>query len=414
MLRLATYLLIAVIGQSTNQNTYEYYFDQAEKAKSKSDYASMEANLTKAFEKGPGNEYAWRSLAWAQMNQGKWKESLASANENIKRNGLCTWSLKQLFASAIAAGDLQLARKAVTEEADLPESKRNEKMIDERRELDVLTWSTTLNISWKIVVKDYELQDGALYIQPPLSNHIWQKCKTKVEGVKDWKFVKDKRYEMLIIKPGDVKEFNIVTQITHKPRVIGYKALEKCKSWDIPESEKKYLTNFINGNKYDIHNPLIQAMVPQLKGKSAAETVQNVLDWLGTNMRYEFDHGDSIEEMLSSHRGVCHHYANLLTTLCRACGVPAMVCHGSAMPKSGSFKDTVPSHGWAEVYIPEFGWIPVEPLSANSLRVFSAAGYVVVDATSRTPDDNHFEMKTDDGHHLQSIQGAPATGTAKQ
>lgn len=287
-------------------------------------------------------------------------------------------------------------------------------MVEESQTLRALTQPTVLEIDYKIIVDNYEKQDGRLYIQAPLANHLWQKAKTSVTGAKAWRLYKEGRWDVLEIDPGNAKEIVVHSTVTHTPKPLGWKALDSARSNSVPPSLKKYTGKFVNGTAYDPADPLLKDLLPKLRGKSIAETVQNILDWLAKNMRYEFGHSDSLEAMLASGRGVCHHYSNLMVTLCRASGVPALVAHGSAMPSHGTFKDIIPSHGWVEVYIPEFGWTPVDPLSPNTLRCFRAAGYVIVDTSSHWPEDNHFYMKLRNGKHLESIQGAPATGSAKQ
>jgi len=409
----ALFLLLSWQG-NTNPELYAKYCDNAQAAKQKGDMASMEQNLILAHRYGAGTEYTWRSLSWAQMNQGKWRLALDNAYENIKRNGESTWSLKQLFFVASGIGDIPLAKSAVEREAVLPKAKKNSTMTEEVQALRKLTLPTVLHIDYRIVVEDFEIQDGKLYIQVPFADHLWQKARSTVSGAKSWKRFKEGRWDVLEIDPGDAKELHIHSIITHTPKPIGWKALDSAKSNTIPASMTKYTGKFINGTAYDPADPLLKDLVPSLKGKSFAKTVQNILDWLAQNMRYEFGHSDSLEAMLKSHRGVCHHYSNLMVVMCRAAGIPALVAHGDAMPSNGTFKDTAPSHGWVEVYVPEFGWTPVDPLNPNTLRCFQAPGYVIVDTSSHWPDDNHFYMKLKNGKHLQGIQGAPASGYAEQ
>jgi tetratricopeptide (TPR) repeat protein len=399
-------------GQTANEDLYKQYFAAAEQAKKSGDNAAMEQNLKLALQNGPGDEYAWRSLAWAQMNQGKWRESLATAKENIKRNGECSWSLKQLFASALAGGDLDLARETVARMDKLPADKRNAETFSEHAELQRLTHRTVLDITYRIIVADYDLQDGTLYIQPPIADHLWQKCTTTVEGVSDWKLVKDGRWDVLVIRPGDVKEFSVKCHIIHTPNILGWRKLALDRDKEVPAELKLYLGPFINHSSYDPQGEVAQNAVRDLRGKTLAETAQNILDWVARNMRYERVRSDKLEDLLAGHKGLCHDYSNLTVALCRAAGVPALVAHGSAMPSRGSFRDIAPSHGWVELYLGELGWVPADPLDPNSLRCFRAPGYVIVDTSSHTPDDNHFYMRLQDGHHLDSIQGAPASGTA--
>ncbi len=130
--------------------------------------------------------------------------------------------------------------------------------------------------------------------------------------------------------------------------------------------------------------------------------MQNVLDWLHANMKYEDGHSDDLKEILKSHRGVCHHYSNLMVTLCRAAGVPAVVAHGVKIPTEGQFTNHSGSHGWVEVYLNSIGWVPVEPLNVNALRTFGSAGYVFFDTAGHSPEDDHFRFT--------SLQGYPVDG----
>ena len=102
------------------QDSYAHYMDLCEQAKRVGDFARMESAIQNALRYGAGDEYAWRSLAWAQGRQGKWKESLSNAYENIKRNGTCGWSLEQLAESALGIGDFPLARGALDKAKRLP------------------------------------------------------------------------------------------------------------------------------------------------------------------------------------------------------------------------------------------------------------------------------------------------------
>jgi hypothetical protein len=80
-------------------------------------------------------------------------------------------------------------------------------------------------------------------------------------------------------------------------------------------------------------------------------------------------------------------------TLCRAAGVPACVAHGYKLPMDDKPFDITNSvgHGWAEVYINPIGWVPVEPMDADSLRLFTARhAYMAVGASNRPPENHHF------------------------
>jgi hypothetical protein len=109
--------------------------------------------------------------------------------------------------------------------------------------------------------------------------------------------------------------------------------------------------------------------------------------------------------------GGCHHNSGLFVTLCRATGVPACVAHGNALPMNDKPFDITNNvgHGWAEVYINSIGWVPVEPMDADSLRLFTAnRAYMAVGASNRPPENHHFSSTikyASQEYRLFSIQG---------
>jgi hypothetical protein len=74
------------------EDSYSNCMGRCTLAKKAGDMAGVESAILKALQYGPGDEYAWRTLAWAQGGQGKWPESLTNALENVRRNGVSGWS----------------------------------------------------------------------------------------------------------------------------------------------------------------------------------------------------------------------------------------------------------------------------------------------------------------------------------
>lgn len=387
-------------GICQNQDTYRHYFEIAEREKKAGNFAGMEAALKSAFQHGAGDEYAWRSLAWAQARQGKWKESLQNAWENIRRNGECAWSLRQLFDSAIVAGDLELARDALTRAEKLPENLRNADISSDKKLIADLTATRVFAVEWKVDAKQGGAAEKPVRILMPHGKHLWQTFDYKVENAVSWKKAREDDRELLEVvqKPGE--PFVIKGTITHRPFVLGAKRLSQVPTGACPESLKSYLGPFKNRVSYDPSLPEVLAVARELKGRTSAETVQNVLDWLHANMKYEDGHSDDLKEILKSHHGVCHHYSNLMVTLCRAAGVPAVVAHGVKIPTEGQFTNHGGSHGWVEVYLNSIGWVPVEPLNVNSLRTFGSVGYVFFDTSGHSPEDDHFRFTSLQGYHV--------------
>ena len=148
----------------------------------------------------------------------------------------------------------------------------------------------------------------------------------------------------------------------------------------------------------DPNLPEVREIAESVKGRTSAETVQNVLDWFKKNIRYDASIKDDptlgqLGTILKLRYGGCHHNSGLFVTICRAAGVPACVAHGNPLPLDDKpFKMISPiGHGWAEVYINDIGWVPVEPMDADSLRLFTATkAYMSVGASNRPPKSQHF------------------------
>jgi|GEM_PF-2138782 len=404
-------ILSVIVAAAMPQGTFDEFFRQAEAAKARGDMAVMEQSLIRAHAVGPGTEYTWRSLAWAQMHQGKWRESLANAQENVRRNGKTSWSLSQLYESAMAAGDVALARHALDEEARLPAERRNRSLDGERKAFRAATRPTAYDLRWRLNVADYKVQKGELVINTPFRRHLWQRAKVRVEGAKSSRIATIGWRDVMFIAPGEAAELTLRASVVHTPKVRGARFAERTREVKLPPSMSILLGPFRNRIDYDPADADLQRIVEPMRRGRPGQRVQAVLDWLAANIRYEDGYPDDIASILKNRKGVCHHQSNLMVAMCRALGVPALVAHGVRLEAGdGEFKDVVASHGWVEVYL-NSRWEGVEPLNPNSLRYFES-GYLIVDATGRGagPVNDHFLMFTGDGRHIEGIQGVPISG----
>lgn len=393
------------------QTTLETELHAAEAAKSRGDMAGMEQALLRAHRLGPGTEYTWRSLAWAQMHQGKWRQSLASARANIRRNGKTSWSLEQLYESAMSAGDIETARKALAEEEKLPAGARNRSLDEERKAFRAATTPTAYDLTWTMKVADYKMQQGEIVINIPFRRHLWQTAEVWVEGARSSRIEEIGARDVMFIDPGDARELTLRAKIQHRPDVRGGRYAEGTIESHLPEGMQELLGPFRNRIDYDPNDAELAKIVAPMNVGTPGQRVQAVLDWLAANMKYENGHPDDIATMLKLRKGVCHHQSNLMVAMCRALGVPALVAHGVRLGAGDAeIKDVMASHGWVEVYL-NGAWVGVEPLNPNSLRYFGS-GYLSVDATGRGagPGNDHYLMYTPDGRHIEGIQGLPVSG----
>jgi hypothetical protein len=350
------------------------------------------------------------------MHQGKWRESLASARANVRRNGATSWSLEQLYESAMAAGDVALARRALDNELRLPQTARNRSLDAERAAFRAATKPTLYDLAWTVRVADYKIQRGEMVINTPARDHVWQKADVTFEGARAWRIEVIDRRDVLFVDPGDAKEITLRARVTHTPEVRGGGFAERTWASTLPADEKAdvLLGVFRNRVDYDPADPALAQVIGPMKRGTPGQRVQAVLDWLAANVRYEEGYPDDLAAILRNRKGVCHHQSNLMVAMCRALGVPALVAHGVRLGAGdGDFKDVMASHGWVEVFL-NGRWMGVEPLDPNSLRRFGS-GYLVVDATGRGagPVNDHFLMYTRDGRHIEGIQGLPVSGKSR-
>jgi hypothetical protein len=383
------------------EESYSYYMGQCAQAKRAGDMEGVEGAVVKALQYGPGDEHAWRTLAWAQGKQGKWAESLTNAFENVRRNGASRWSLAQLAESALGYGDFALARKTLQQADGLPQGSLNGSEVEIRHAHDQLLAATaerTYDLLFRINLKQGGPQQKPVWMLIPQMNTDRQTFTFEATNVESYqtRHVGIHDYIEVVQKPGEA--FYIVGKLTFKPFCLGAR-LNEVPGGECPEDLKPYLTKFQNPSWWDPEMPEVQEIAKTVKGPTDAQTVQNILNWFHKNIRYDASIKDDpklgqLGTILKLRYGGCHHNAGLFVTLCRASGVPACVAHGNKLPvddKPFCVTNSV-GHAWAEVYINSIGWVPVEPMAADSLRLFTArhASYMTVSHSNRPPEYNYF------------------------
>jgi hypothetical protein len=391
---------VSLVRCASAQDEYTRYMGQCEQAKQVGNFAAMDAAITNALQHGPGNEYAWRSLAWAQARQGKWKESLANAWENVRRNGESGWSLQQLADSALGNGDFALARKTLDKADRLPAGKRrgSEGALEGcRNGLRSATEKRTYQLEFTVDLGQGGPTEKSVWLLIPQvdsrQQHFTYSVRNVVSAKPHHAGIHD--YIEVVQRPG--QPFFLDGTLVLKPFCLGSARLAKVPSGDCPTELKLYLDKFLNYTWWDPQLPAVQAIVTSVKGKTSAETVQNILDWFNKNIHYDASIQDDPElgplgTIIKLRYGGCHHMAGLFVALSRAAGVPACVAHGNAIPTDDKpFEFSPIGHGWAEVYINTIGWVPVEPGDVNSLRMFSAnRAYMAVGPSNRPPEYHQF------------------------
>jgi len=398
-------LLAMTAAAQTEDDAYEEAMKRCEEAKQKGDHAAMAVAIRDALKHGEGNEYAWRSLAWAMNLSGQWQDSLAVARENIARHGASGWSLEQLAESCMGAGDWEGAREALAQidalPADLIGTAQGAIDGSKRRLLD-LTGQRRYSLHWKVDLGQGGPEKPPARLLMPRWDDPRQTFEFTVTNVVSCERISEgpRNFIDVVQKPGE--PFDIDAKVTIRGFALGNAALSRVTTFSVPDELSDCLGPFCHGDTFDPASPLCARVAAFSKSITMARTVQNLLDWMHRNMKYADTQNRTLDEILAGGEGVCHHQCAAFTALARAAGVPARVAHGVVLEGEGEFKDNAGSHGWASVYIDTLGWVPLEPLDHTSLALFGRSNYLLTDYANETPEDNHFAYT--------SIQGFKCDG----
>mgnify|MGYP001096907391 CR=1 FL=1 len=134
--------------------------------------------------------------------------------------------------------------------------------------------------------------------------------------------------------------------------------------------EDSTLSKYLDSSSYwQVTDPYIQNKAKELiEGKiSILEIIQADYTFVGDTLTYDESMADSLSESdrkgavaaLESGTGVCMEYADALTALLRAQGIPSRVAFGYSMGAKDEYLDA--GHAWVQAWIPEYGWLSIDP-----------------------------------------------------
>ena len=131
---------------------------------------------------------------------------------------------------------------------------------------------------------------------------------------------------------------------------------------DVPLSGAGYgleAQEFLSASRLADPNGVVDAARVTCAGaRTLVQAVNNVVQWIYANVRYERGHtsvNTAAADVLVSMRGVCQDQAHLCLAMLRALGIPARYVSGLLTRQPGE------THAWIEFLHPLLGWLPADP-----------------------------------------------------
>lgn len=341
-----------------DQSLYQTYLQQAEASKSQRDFAGMEQNLKRALQYGGGDEYVWRSLSWAQSNQGKGSESLASARQNIRRNGECVWSLEQLAEAAVAYGDILTAQRAVRRALTFP---RDQGASDALENMRAQLSTRTYSIVWTIdpAKRQKEADGKSIILALPATDLPYQSATWELAGVESYERITMEGNPAVRVKPKGDAAFELKAEIITKP----YSYKRRLAS-PTPTTVTDELRAYLGKGKCELDpsKPLAQGVASQCRAGDAVSTVRRICEWFKANAKWDVSTGgDPTEDIIKRKAGNCSDLARAFVAVCRAAGIPSRPVRGQVTLGNKGSSGPLHGHSWVEVYVGGVGWAPLEP-----------------------------------------------------
>lgn len=115
----------------------------------------------------------------------------------------------------------------------------------------------------------------------------------------------------------------------------------------------------------EVDSPAIQLLAQAVRGPDWLSTLHGCYRAVRDTLRYDASLTGELGALaaLEGGHGDCTEYADLLTALCRANGLPARTVNGLALGNTGEN----PNHHWTEVLLNDLGWVPVDPTLGATL-----------------------------------------------
>lgn len=202
---------------------------------------------------------------------------------------------------------------------------------------------------------------------------------------------------------------NINVPYIAQGETIQYKAVRRFTNGgivynvDLSDTTGDY-TGFNDYSMFTSAEPKIESDNMMIKNKAAEVTLgaannymkaKKIFDFVNMYMTYDYSEANKgAVNALTTGKGVCEDYSDLMVAMLRSLGIPSRVPYGywidSNDMASSSSDITNFRHSWVEFYLPEYGWIFAEPTVDYKVN------------GQKVPADNYFANYPDGGHFVQT------------
>jgi len=124
-----------------------------------------------------------------------------------------------------------------------------------------------------------------------------------------------------------------------------------------------------SGSFWQVNDSYIKSEAAKLleEKESVEEIIRADYTYIGEALTYDDSMIDNLAEnrrkgakdALDSGIGVCMEYADSLTAILRAQGIPSRIAFGYSSSGEDSYAEA--GHSWVQAWIPEYGWLSIDP-----------------------------------------------------
>ena len=156
---------------------------------------------------------------------------------------------------------------------------------------------------------------------------------------------------------------------TRLPTALGPGAWDEIDSWT--NSFEHW--DFTHESALTRNSPALEDFISRHRIGSGSDPVESLLR-LGDTLHRNFEYApgattakSTIEDILTSRRGVCQDYAHVMIAIARSWGIPTRYVSGY-VHVTGLRGEIVPesaTHAWVECLLPDLGWFGFDPTNAG-------------------------------------------------